>query len=73
MGEIEKLEDMSVRAIMQTWPPTIGVFLHFGLHCVGCPIGLFHSLDEASSAHSVDQQQLVDALTKSIRVSKQTR
>jgi len=71
MREIDKLEDMSVLAIMQTWPLTVGVFLDFGLHCVGCPIGPFHSLSDASLEHGVDEQQLVDAITASIRDSKQ--
>jgi hybrid cluster-associated redox disulfide protein len=73
MRETEKLEDMSVLAIMQAWPPTVGVFLDFGLHCVGCPIGPFHSLGDASLEHGVDHQQLVEAITASIRQSKQAR
>ncbi|MEO5806728.1 DUF1858 domain-containing protein [Devosia sp.] len=73
MGEIRKLEDMSVLAIMQKWPLTVGAFLDFGLHCVGCPIGPFHSLGDASLEHAVDQQLLVDAITASIRRSKQAR
>jgi hybrid cluster-associated redox disulfide protein len=46
--------EMSVEDVMRRWPPTIRVFLDFGMRCVGCPIAAFHSLDEACAEHDVD-------------------
>lgn len=47
------LVDLSVAEIMSTWPSTIRVFLERRMHCVGCPIGPFHTLPDAAEEHSL--------------------
>ena len=61
MGD-EQLANMTVDAIMRRWPATIPVFIRNGMHCVGCPVGGFHTLVEASQAHRLD----LDAMMHSI-------
>lgn len=41
--------------IMRHWPATIRVFLLHGMRCVGCPIGCFHTVDDACREHEVDR------------------
>ena len=50
---------MTVDDIMRRWPSTIRVFLDFRMRCVGCPIGTFHSVDEACEEHDVDVEALL--------------
>jgi hybrid cluster-associated redox disulfide protein len=40
--------------VMRRWPATIRVFLNHRMHCVGCPIGCFHSVEDACREHDVD-------------------
>lgn len=40
--------------IMRRWPSTIRVFLKYRMHCVGCPIACFHTVEEACREHGVD-------------------
>jgi len=47
--------DMSLDEIMRRWPATIRVFIRHGMLCVGCPIGVFHTVAEACDAHGVDR------------------
>lgn len=54
-----QLIDMSVEEIMATWPATIAVFIAHRLHCVGCPIGPFHTLADAAVEHHVPLEALL--------------
>jgi hybrid cluster-associated redox disulfide protein len=46
--------EMTVDQVMQQWPCTIRAFLDFNMHCVGCPIATFHSVEEACREHGID-------------------
>jgi hybrid cluster-associated redox disulfide protein len=46
--------ELTVDEVMQRWPSTIRVFLDFSMHCVGCPIATFHSVEEACREHGID-------------------
>lgn len=51
--------------VMSGSPQTIGVFLHFKMRCVGCPIACFHTVDDACREHGVDRVSFLDALRAS--------
>jgi hybrid cluster-associated redox disulfide protein len=55
------LAETTVDEVMRRWPTTIRDFLDFRMGCVGCPVGSFHSVDEACAEHGVDG---VDFLAK---------
>lgn len=48
--------NMTVDEIMRRWPATIRVFLRHRMLCVGCPIGIFHTVRDACDAHLLDEQ-----------------
>jgi hybrid cluster-associated redox disulfide protein len=54
--------DMMVDNVMRRWPCTIRVFLDFRMACVGCPIGAFHSIEEACVEHGIDASIFVSKL-----------
>jgi hybrid cluster-associated redox disulfide protein len=54
--------DDLVDDIMTRWPQTIPVFLRFRMNCVGCPIGTFHTVDDACFEHGVDRDVFLRAL-----------
>src|SRR5215469_10082197 len=45
--------ELTVDEVMRRWPPTIRAFLDFSMHCVGCPIAPFHTVEEACREHGV--------------------
>src|SRR6218665_1772376 len=57
--QTERFIEMPVSEIMRRWPATIGVFIDLGMHCVGCPIGMFHTLMEAADEHRIGFDRLV--------------
>ncbi len=54
--------ELLVDEAMRQWPATIRVFLDFGFHCVGCPIGCFHSLADACLEHHAELEPFLQAL-----------
>jgi hybrid cluster-associated redox disulfide protein len=61
--------EMMVDDVMRRWPPAIRVFLDFGMLCAGCPIGAFHSIEEACSEHGVDAGVFVSKLMDTARAA----
>lgn len=67
----ERFSDLTVGEIMNRWPSTIGVFIDLQLHCIGCPIGMFHTLADAAHEHGVGLAGL--AAEVSIAIDGDTR
>ena len=59
--------DMTVDEIMRRWPSTIGVAIRHGMLCVGCPIGIFHTVTDACAAHGLDEDALSTELLDAMR------
>jgi hybrid cluster-associated redox disulfide protein len=47
--------NMPVDEIMRRWPATIGVMIRNRMLCIGCPIGIFHTVADACAAHAIDE------------------
>ena len=62
-----RLDDLSVSEIMERWPRTAGVFIARRMYCVGCPIGLFHTLADAADEHQLDLSALKAAIHEAVR------
>jgi hybrid cluster-associated redox disulfide protein len=45
--------------IMRRWPATLRVFLDHKMHCVGCPIACFHTVDDACREHGADRARFL--------------
>jgi hybrid cluster-associated redox disulfide protein len=46
--------DLTVDEIMRRWPATIRPFMRHRMLCIGCPIGVFHTVADACEAHGID-------------------
>lgn len=52
--------------VMRQWPETIRVFLTYKMRCVGCPIGCFHTLDDACREHGANLGQFLADLRATV-------
>ncbi|UIJ72074.1 DUF1858 domain-containing protein [Aurantimonas sp. HBX-1] len=59
--------NMPVSEIMRIWPATIGVMIRNGMLCIGCPIGMFHTVADACAAHVVDEARFSAELLAAMR------
>nr|WP_274627798.1 DUF1858 domain-containing protein [Mesorhizobium shangrilense] len=59
--------DMTVDEIMRRWPATIKVMIRNRMLCIGCPIGIFHTVADACEAHRVDLESFSEELLAAMR------
>ncbi len=59
--------DMSMDEIMRRWPATIRVLIRHGMFCIGCPIGMFHTVKDACAAHGVAEEAFSRELLAAMR------
>ncbi len=58
--------DMPIDAVMRRWPATMEVMMRHRMLCIGCPIGAFHTVNEACDEHGLDEQSLIGELAKAV-------
>lgn len=58
---------MPVDEIMRRWPATIRVMIRHRMLCIGCPIGIFHTVADAAAAHAMDEAALSAELLAAMR------
>jgi hybrid cluster-associated redox disulfide protein len=64
--------NMTVDEIMRRWPATIRIFIRHRMLCIGCPIGVFHTVRDACEAHDLDEESLSRELLGAIRGDNRT-
>ena len=58
---------MTVDEIMRRWPATIRVMMRHKMLCIGCPIGIFHTVRDACEAHRLDEETFSRELLEAMR------
>ncbi len=53
------LSTTPVDEILRSCPRSAEVFIHRRMHCVGCPIASFHSVEDACSEHGQELEDFV--------------
>ena len=55
-------KDMSIGKVLEIHQGTAGVFMAFGMHCLGCPHATAESIQDACAVHGADPDALVEKL-----------
>jgi len=56
--------------IMRQWPATVAVFIQWKMKCIGCPFGVFHSIELACEEHSLELAPIAAELDRAIEGSE---
>jgi len=64
-------KEMTIEEIVTEYPETMMVFMKHGLHCVGCHVSAFESVEEGAMAHGINVDALVSDLNKVTSMRKQ--
>ncbi|MHA1936408.1 MAG: DUF1858 domain-containing protein [Candidatus Thorarchaeota archaeon] len=63
-------KEMTIQEVVVKWPETAGTFMEWGLHCYGCAVAKFESIDQGATAHGIPTDDLVKALNKAVEEKK---
>ena len=55
MAKITK--DMTLGEVITKHPEAARVMLKYGLHCVGCHVAAFETVEQGAKAHDMDKKQ----------------
>lgn len=55
-------KEMNIQEVVNKYPQTTQVFLNHGLHCLGCFVASYESIEQGASAHGMDIDCLVSDL-----------
>jgi hybrid cluster-associated redox disulfide protein len=72
-GEIMIItKEMTIEEVVSEHPETMLVFMKHGLHCVGCHVSAFESIEEGAMAHGINVDALIEDLNTVILSRKHT-
>ncbi len=54
----------TIEEVVGKYPETMMVFMKHGLHCVGCHVSAFESIEEGAMAHGISVDALVSDLNR---------
>jgi len=57
-------KDMNFGEVLQRFPQTMPVFGKYGMHCIGCSMSAFETIEQGALAHRIDVKKFVDDLNK---------
>lgn len=63
-------KDMTIEQVVSEYPETMLVFMRHGLHCVGCHVSAYESIEEGAMAHGINVDALVADLNKVVTARK---
>lgn len=66
MAEKKITKHMLIGDVAQQYPETFEVFVKFGMHCVGCHVAAFETIEQGAMAHGIDADKLVEALNEAV-------
>lgn len=64
------VKEMTIGEVIKKYPKAIFVFLDYGLHCVGCPMGVgegAETIEEAAKLHRIEIKKFLKDLNKAIK------
>jgi len=68
LGKIKKekiSKNMAIGEIIEKYPETMEIMLGYGLHCIGCHVNAFESIEEGALGHGMDKKTF-DRMMKEI-------
>ncbi|MEA3430963.1 MAG: DUF1858 domain-containing protein [Nanoarchaeota archaeon] len=57
-------KDMTFGDIMRVCPECSEILLSYGLHCIGCHVAAFETLEQGCKAHGLSDEQVEEMVKK---------
>lgn len=59
-------KEMTIAEVVTKYPETAATFLEWGLHCYGCAVAKFESIEQGAVAHGIPTDDLIKALNETV-------
>ena len=69
-GNEKITKDMTLATVVSKYPETIGVFFRHGLHCFGCHIAAWETVEQGAIGHGIDVDTLMKDLNDVVKKGK---
>lgn len=56
--------DMTLGEIVSRFPGAAEIMMNYGLHCVGCHVAAWESLEEGARAHGMSEAEIEEMLNE---------
>jgi len=70
------VKSMTIGEAVQKYPETAFVMMKHGLHCVGCHVAAWETIEQGALGHGMNEEQLqsmVDEMNKAIETLKKKK
>lgn len=65
MAKEEITKGMTFQEALEKSPEAAGIMMKYGLHCIGCHIAPFETIEQGCLSHGIDKQD-IDKMIKEI-------
>ena len=62
--KVQFTKDSTLGEVIQKKPDGVAILMGFGMHCFGCPVTQFETLEEAAVVHGVELDYLLKKLNE---------
>ena len=70
-GESQPIrKDMTLGEVVQAYPQAAMVMMKYGLHCIGCHVSAWETVEQGALGHGLSQKQLDDMIKEMNDVAK---
>lgn len=64
-------KEMTIGEVVQRFPSTADVFMSYGLHCVGCHVSAFETLEQGAAGHGMDAETIKKMVDEANQVANE--
>ena len=64
LRETQITEKMTFAKIMEKHPESANILFESGLHCIGCGMAMYESLEDGCKAHGMNKKQIESLIKK---------
>jgi hybrid cluster-associated redox disulfide protein len=60
-------KDMTFGELIRSYPDTVSILGNYGLHCIGCHLSIYETIEQGMKAHGLDGaalEKLINELNK---------
>lgn len=61
-AKIEKT--MTFGELVRDYPDTVGILAEYGMHCIGCHIGVYETIEQGARAHGLGDNDIENLMKK---------